>query len=34
MSTPATLSIKMRSWLFAPGDSVKKMAKAAEGDAE
>jgi len=24
----------MRSWLFAPGDSVKKMAKAAEGDAD
>ena len=26
--------IRMRSWLFAPGDSVKKMAKAAEGDAD
>ena len=24
----------MRSWLFAPGDSVKKMTKAAEGDAD
>ncbi len=26
--------IRMRSWLFAPGDSVKKMAKAADGDAD
>lgn len=26
--------IRMRSWLFAPGDSVKKMIKAAEGDAD
>lgn len=34
MSTPATLSIKMRSWLFAPGDSEKKMAKAADSAAD
>lgn len=27
-------TIKMRSWLFAPGDSEKKMAKAAEGTAD
>lgn len=26
--------LKMRSWLFAPGDSEKKMAKAAEGSAD
>ena len=26
--------MKMRSWLFAPGDSEKKMAKAAEGSAD
>ncbi|RJG54648.1 CoA ester lyase [Sphingobium terrigena] len=34
MPTPATLSIKMRSWLFAPGDSDKKMAKAADSAAD
>ncbi|WP_188062071.1 HpcH/HpaI aldolase/citrate lyase family protein [Sphingobium sp. KCTC 72723] len=33
-STPATLSIRMRSWLFAPGDSEKKMAKAADSAAD
>ncbi|QYJ06802.1 HpcH/HpaI aldolase/citrate lyase family protein [Qipengyuania flava] len=27
-------SIRMRSWLFAPGDSTKKMTKATEGDAD
>ena len=27
-------NLKMRSWLFAPGDSDKKMAKAAEGSAD
>jgi len=30
MATP----LRMRSWLFAPGDSEKKMAKAAESDAD
>lgn len=34
MPTPANLSIKMRSWLFAPGDSDKKMAKAADSAAD
>ncbi|MBJ7443070.1 MAG: CoA ester lyase [Sphingobium sp.] len=34
MSTTANLSIKMRSWLFAPGDSDKKMAKAADSAAD
>lgn len=34
MSTPPNLSIKMRSWLFAPGDSDKKMAKAADSAAD
>lgn len=29
-----TLPIKMRSWLFAPGDSEKKMAKAADSAAD
>lgn len=29
-----TPPLKMRSWLFAPGDSEKKMAKAAEGSAD
>ena len=29
-----TPPLKMRSWLFAPGDSAKKMAKAAEGAAD
>jgi citrate lyase subunit beta/citryl-CoA lyase len=28
------LPLKMRSWLFAPGDSERKMAKAAEGQAD
>jgi citrate lyase subunit beta/citryl-CoA lyase len=31
---PETPLIKMRSWLFAPGDSEKKMAKAADGSAD
>jgi citrate lyase subunit beta/citryl-CoA lyase len=31
---PDTPLIKMRSWLFAPGDSEKKMAKAADGSAD
>lgn len=31
---PATLPVKMRSWLFAPGDSEAKMAKAADGAAD
>ena len=31
---PDTPLPKMRSWLFAPGDSEKKMAKAAEGNAD
>ena len=26
--------MKMRAWLFAPGDSEKKMSKAADGDAD
>jgi citrate lyase subunit beta/citryl-CoA lyase len=30
----AGTGMKMRSWLFAPGDSEKKMAKAAESDAD
>ena len=29
-----TLPHKMRSWLFAPGDSEKKMTKAMEGNAD
>ena len=29
-----TPPLKMRSWLFAPGDSDKKMAKATDGSAD
>lgn len=34
MPVAAPLSIKMRSWLFAPGDSERKMAKAADSAAD
>ena len=34
MTEASQPQIRMRSWLFAPGDSVKKMTKAAEGDAD
>lgn len=34
MTTPATLPPRYRSWLFAPGDSERKMTKAAEGEAD
>ncbi|MEG9267524.1 HpcH/HpaI aldolase/citrate lyase family protein [Qipengyuania sp. Mu-71] len=34
MTEASPPQIRMRSWLFAPGDSVKKMTKAAEGDAD
>lgn len=34
MITPATLPPRYRSWLFAPGDSERKMTKAAEGEAD
>ena len=32
--TTAAIPFKARSWLFAPGDSEKKMGKAADGDAD
>ncbi|MBX7484148.1 HpcH/HpaI aldolase/citrate lyase family protein [Qipengyuania qiaonensis] len=34
MTDNSNPQIRMRSWLFAPGDSEKKMTKAAEGDAD
>ena len=34
MSEKTEPKLRMRSWLFAPGDSDKKMAKAAEGEAD
>ena len=34
MSTDQKIALKMRSWLFAPGDSEKKMAKAAYSGAD
>ena len=34
MSTDQKIALKMRSWLFAPGDSEKKMAKAADSGAD
>ena len=34
MSTDEKIALKMRSWLFAPGDSEKKMAKAADSSAD
>lgn len=34
MSTEPKIALKMRSWLFAPGDSEKKMTKAMEGSAD
>ena len=34
MTEASQPQIRMRSWLFAPGDSVKKMTKAAEGAAD
>jgi citrate lyase subunit beta / citryl-CoA lyase len=34
MSTEPKKALKMRSWLFAPGDSEKKMAKAADSSAD
>tara|TARA_A100001391_G_scaffold50188_1_gene30468 strand:+ start:341 stop:1234 length:894 start_codon:yes stop_codon:yes gene_type:complete len=34
MSEKTEPTLRMRSWLFAPGDSNKKMAKAAEGEAD
>ena len=34
MSEKTEPKLRMRSWLFAPGDSNKKMAKAAEGEAD
>ncbi len=34
MSTAQKITLKMRSWLFAPGDSEKKMTKAMEGSAD
>jgi len=34
MTMPTPPALKMRSWLFAPGDSAKKMAKAAASNAD
>ena len=34
MTIPARLPARSRSWLFAPGDSEKKMTKATEGEAD
>ena len=34
MSTEPKNALKMRSWLFAPGDSERKMTKAMEGNAD
>jgi citrate lyase subunit beta / citryl-CoA lyase len=34
MTASDTLPLKMRSWLFAPGDSARKMEKAADGPAD
>ena len=34
MSASPTLPPRHRSWLFAPGDSEKKMTKATEGEAD
>ncbi|MBX7526071.1 HpcH/HpaI aldolase/citrate lyase family protein [Qipengyuania vesicularis] len=34
MSGPSTIPPRHRSWLFAPGDSEKKMTKATEGEAD
>ena len=34
MTNPPTMALKMRSWLFAPGDSERKMTKAMESSAD